>query len=37
MNTNIHEWEIKSKWILKIKKGFVFIRVHSWLILFSGG
>jgi len=26
MNTNIHEWEIKSKWTLKIKKRFVFIR-----------
>ncbi len=37
MNTNIHECEIKSKWTLKIKKRFVFIRVHSWLILYSGG
>jgi hypothetical protein len=36
MNANTHKWEIKRKWILKIKKGFVFIRVHSWPIIFSG-
>jgi len=36
MNANIHKWEIKRKWILKIKKGFVFIRVRSWPIIFSG-
>src|SRR5262245_18617241 len=38
MNTNIHEWEKKGgkQWIIEIneiKRGFVFIRVHSWLKL----